>query len=190
MDDLNGKDKRYNIKTLNRSSMVKETYIQRDLIDYVEGEVEEPEGSEYSHGRPDWIIHNLPSSASVQYWMEGGYTGRLSFVIRLDGYVWICNDHYGTCAGCDGFLADEKRYTESILRDAMCSLSERDAIEYIRSTDSYGWDKLKGIVQSMVNNEEFNLKNPKTRIQISRKERNEKYGEQMSGMEIIHQESK
>ena len=40
--------------------MAKQTYIKRDLIDYVKGGVEAPEES-YAH-RPDWVIYSLLQS--------------------------------------------------------------------------------------------------------------------------------
>ena len=171
--------------------MAKQTYLKRDLIDYVDGEVESPNSDAYYSGsRVDWVVENLPASASVQYWQEGGYQGKLAFVIRLSGYVWVYNDYYGSCSGCDAFLANSKSYMEDLLRGAYCFRTEADAIEYIESTDDYSWNGVVEPMKRMIRNPEKHLKNPKTRFVIRRKESSpEKYSEEVSGFAVENQKS-
>lgn len=169
--------------------MAKQTYLKRDLIDYVPHERVEPPESGYG-GRPEWVVHNLPLSAAIQYWMEGGYQGKLAYVIRLDGYIWIFNDYYGSCSHCDAFIDNERNYTEDMLRKAYCFASKADALEYVRSTDDYSWEGVIGIVEKMVEDPELYLKNPRTRFIIRRRGDSTKYGKGIEGLEVIHREQK
>lgn len=168
--------------------MAKQTYLKRDLIDYVPGgEIEIPE-PRYG-GRPHWVISNLPQEAHVQYWREGGYQGKLAYVIRLDGYFWVFNDYYGSCSGCDAFIDNEAQYTEDMLRKAYCFVTKEDVLEYIDSTDDYSWNGVKEPVRRMLEDPELYLKNPKTKFIVRRRDRPEKYADRI-GLQVIHREEK
>lgn len=146
--------------------MVEQTYIKRDLIDYVDEVSVEDAYSDRVH----WVKECLPNRAAIQYWREGGYQGKLAFVIRLDGYLWLYNDYYGSCSGCDAFLSNEKNYIEDLLRGAYCFESEEDAIAYAESTDDYSWNGVIEPVKRMVRDPEKNLKNPKSLIEVKKGE--------------------
>lgn len=168
--------------------MAEQTYLKRDLIDYVDGSVRAPDES-YS-GRAEWVICNLPESASVQFRKEGGYDGKLAFVIRLDGYLWIFNDYYGSCSGCDSFLANKWDYTRDMLRKAYCFPDEHAAHQYVESTDDYAWRGIKSLLHEMIDDPGVGLRNPKTRFIVRRRENSgEKYAKGVSGLQIIHQEN-
>jgi len=143
--------------------MVKKTYLKKDLIDYV-GSIESPDENYYN--RQGWIEYNLPRDAKIQRWIQNGYQGKLCFVIRLDGYIWLFNDYYGSCSGCDAFMSNEEKYIDDMFRSAYCFPNEEAALEYIKSTDDYSWEGVRSPAEEMIRDYMVGLINPKSRIEI------------------------
>lgn len=113
-------------------------YIQNDLIDYSQF----PTGDGYIGRREDWVQAALPDDAVIQYVKSGGYQGQYAFVIRLDGYIWLFNDHYGSCGHCDDFIDRKRQWTEDMLRSAYCFESEEDVLDYLSETDDFSWSEV------------------------------------------------
>ena len=123
-------------------------YIQKDLIDY--GRIPT---SVDAFNRAGWVEAALPEEASIQFRKSGGYTGVFVFVIRLNGYIWLFNDYYGSCSHCDSFIDREKEWTENMLRSAYCFESEEDALQYLEETDDFSWGQFSGpAIEEMIQN--------------------------------------
>lgn len=100
----------------------------------------------------------LPDEAKIQFLKSGGYDGRVVFVIRLDGYIWLFTDYYGSCDHCDNFIDRKRQWTDDMLRKAYCFESADDALKYIARTDDFSWyDLNKNQVVDMIENPEKNV---------------------------------
>lgn len=129
--------------------MVEQTYTKNDLQDYVDGNVAqllEDEDAEYDFQkypsrRSKAITQVLPDNAEVYSEFVGMYQGEYVLCIVLDDYIWLRNNIYGSCSGCDPYQADPVAETESIIQDAYCFESIEDACLYLETTDSFGWQE-------------------------------------------------
>jgi hypothetical protein len=127
--------------------MVEETYIKRDLIDYVNGTVEdnivdedaEYEFNRYPSTRPKAVRQCLPESATVHVESEGSYQGEQVLIIECDGYIWLRHGRYGSCSVCDAYQNDPVSETERICRGAYCFETVDDAVAYLETTEDFGW---------------------------------------------------
>lgn len=121
-------------------------YIKKDLTDY---EVDNPvvDDERYYTSRTDVIEALLPEEAEIHVHSTGNYQGSMGFVIELDDYLWLIKESYGSCSYCDGFIGskDEMEYGLSMLRNAYCLESKKDAhlfLDHIRHEDSWGWGSI------------------------------------------------
>ncbi len=128
------------------------TYIEKDLSEYAL--ISNLSGC----SRNEAMESVLPNEAKIETASIGGYEGKLVIVIKLDGYIWMHNDYYGSCGYCDGFLENEKEWTEDMLRKMYCFKTVEDALQYINETDDYSWEDLKSktkeILKEIRNKEE------------------------------------
>lgn len=108
--------------------------LEADLIDYAEGlDSFKEEGS-----RVDALMQVLPD-AKIDVERTGGWQGDIYIVIELDNKVWLLNDSYGSCSGCDAFLSNQTDWTKRALRSAIGFNSKISAIKYLLS-DEKGYD--------------------------------------------------
>lgn len=114
-------------------------YKEKDLIDEVQTPIEVGE----NHRREDALEEVLPNIAEIKTCRKGSYNGEISIVIRLKGEIWLYNDYFGSCSGCDYFLSDHNGWTEDMLRNAYCFETKEDAIDYMNNSEDYSWKKLK-----------------------------------------------
>jgi len=124
---------------------ISDLYIKNDLGDYAYTDIDDPDG----YGRTDYLRAILPNSAEVEVYSTGGYQGTMVFVIRLDDYLWVIKEAYGSCNLCDGFVGrgdgHKIEYAESMCRNAYCFESEDDAIKFLKQKDEDGgyiWEKV------------------------------------------------
>lgn len=114
--------------------MAKQTYIKNDLQDYADTSVN---WNNYQRKRA--LIDVLPDEAVVEKSSTGGYEGELVLMVVLDGYIWLRHTFYGSCSGCDGFMGGTKSELMELLRGFYCFEHPDDAIEYLESTDDFGY---------------------------------------------------
>lgn len=116
-------------------------YKQKDLIDKCKVKNYD---SVDGYGRPAMIKACLPKKAELETNSIGSYDGKISFVIKLDDEIWLHNDYFGTCSGCDGFISKERSWVENMLRKAYCFDTIDDAIEYLQRTEDRSWKGYTG----------------------------------------------
>lgn len=87
--------------------------------------------------RRNWVDAALPEEAHIQSIRSGGYQGQVAFVIRLDDYIWLFTDYYGSCSHCDNFIDRELSWLEDMLRKAYCFETEDDAIMYMAESNDF-----------------------------------------------------
>jgi hypothetical protein len=129
--------------------MTEQTYIKRDLIDYVDGDIgtvlEDPDAEwefdRYPRNRVDAVKNVLPEEATVHSTWSGSYSGEYVLCIELDGYIWIRHGYYGSCSVCDAYENDPVAETERICRGAYCFESVDDARTYLDTSVDYGWEE-------------------------------------------------
>lgn len=124
---------------------ISDLYIKNDLGDYADTNIDDPDG----YGRTPYLKAILPDSAKLSTYSTGGYQGTMVFVIRLDGYLWVIKEAYGSCNLCDGFVgrggSHKIEYAESMCRNAYCFESEDAAVEFLKQKDKDGgyiWEKV------------------------------------------------
>lgn len=113
-------------------------YKEKDLIDEADKPIHIAEPS----SRAVALEKVLPNRTKIRTNRTGTYQGKMSFVIYLDGEIWLHNDYYGSCSGCDEFLANPDGWTEDMLRKAYCFDNKEKAIEYLEDTDDYSWEEI------------------------------------------------
>lgn len=127
-------------------------YVRNDLEDYAET----PTRKMSRHPKRSELIGALlPASADIDFYSTGGYQGHMGFVIKLDGYIWLLPESYGSCSVCDGLLSasDKLEYGRSMLRNAYCFETEREAKQFLnekRVDGTWKWRKIAGEMHEMI----------------------------------------
>jgi len=117
--------------------MEEKLYKQKDLIDQC---TIKKYGAVEGYGRSAMIKAALPEEAELQTYSTDGYQGKMAFVIRLEGEIWLHNDYFGSCSYCDSFIDNQENWTEKMMRKAYCFDSEENAIEYLETTEDHSWN--------------------------------------------------
>jgi len=118
---------------------LQQNYLQNDLDRYA-GNLDDIDWDYSNVGdRAEALVEALPDDAYVDTRSSGGWQGELVIVVVLDGYYWVTNDWYGSCARCDSFMDNHREWTEQQLREFYCFSSLDDMKAYIEDTDSYDW---------------------------------------------------
>lgn len=114
-------------------------YIQRDLIDHAD-----LDSVDWSHAwsREDALEEALPEASEQSFKRSGGYQGGYALVVRFDDCLWVETGSYGSCGGCDAFLAHKRQEMERLLRDAYCFETVQDLAQWALESEalemSYG----------------------------------------------------
>lgn len=119
------------------------TYIENDIDEYVSWDEWNKDGSDFHPNRKQALEEVLPRDARIHIARTGDWSGELTIIIELEGYIWMHNDYYGTCNLCDGFIDKEKEWTKKTLRKLYCFETISDAIKYVKNSDDYSWYRLK-----------------------------------------------
>lgn len=125
-------------------------YIKNDLGDYANTDINDPDG----YSRIDYLRAILPDSAEIDVYSTGGYQGTMGFVIRLDEYIWLIKEAFGSCALCDGFIDSHKvEYAESMCRNAYCFEDEKLARMFLTEkidNGEYMWERIATKMRELI----------------------------------------
>lgn len=146
--------------------MTLQTYVKNDLEEYLDEPSDEyremaadvehsedsnqqvlalllendPEDELWRYRRTTALEAVLPDEAEIHSAASGDYQGEMVHVIELAGYIWMAHDYYGSCSYCDGFIDNTVGWTTSQVRRFYCFEEPSDAIEYVGSTDDWGYE--------------------------------------------------
>lgn len=122
------------------SETKEKTYIKNDLEDYALWSKWFSDKSKYNYlNRKRALELVLPEEAEIFIERNGGYQGEIVIVVKLDEYIWLHNDYYGSCSLCDNFIQREKEWTEKTLTKLYCFENVENAIKYVENSDDYSW---------------------------------------------------
>ena len=81
-----------------------------------------------------------PDDAKVGSEKTGGYQGDVYIVIKWKDRYFLTNDYYGSCAGCDAFLADKNKWIRDCRNKIKQFADKESAISFIKQEDiGFDW---------------------------------------------------